>query len=325
MAITGRVWTPKPISCDLSNDEAVIVELREDRKSETRSANVWIPDSAPLREVVRETEWALVGGKGSQEVQVPIIDGRHAVGDFLRISGDQFVPSSEGLVEQVLGQLSGHKSLGVRRSELFLPVGTALTAVGELSSVIDHPTVFKNAYRSNGKMYVLHSPTNSRVPFILSHHTLPEMINSALETSAACSRLATWFAAAGVTMLAVSAYHHIWVWYREQKMRRRVENARKARQAAGSVGNHSGDGTNGARAAGVVEGDENGDVAGQRSAASEGEGAGLCVVCLQRSSQFVFPGCGHLCVCDSCIRSGNGLTKCPICRARGKPIRVYVT
>lgn len=324
MAITGRVWAPKPISCDLSNDEAVIVELREDKKSETRSANVWIPDSAPLREVVRETDWALVGGKGSQEVQVPIINGRHALGDFLRISGEQFVPSSEGLVEQVLGQLSGHKSLGVRRSELFLPVGTALTAVGELSTMVDHPKVFRNAYRTDGKMYVLQSPTNSKVPFLLSHQTLPEMITSALETSAICSRFATWFAAAGVTMLAVSAYHHIWVWYREQKMRRRADEARRTRQTNGSTSSRGGDPSSGAPAS-IVNGAENGDSSQQRSSILEGDGAGLCVICLQRNSQFVFPGCGHLCVCHSCNRSGNGLTKCPICRSRGKPIRVYVT
>ena len=45
-----------------------------------------------------------------------------------------------------------------------------------------------------------------------------------------------------------------------------------------------------------------------------------CVVCLQADSDMIFPGCGHLCVCQRC---GPQCDKCPICRSRMRAIRVY--
>lgn len=308
VAVTGRVWAKKPLKCELSDGDAAIITLSEDKKSETRSANVWLPDSSPLREVVKETDWAVVDGAGPFAVQVPILDGRRASGDYLQTSGDQFVPTSDGLVEQVLGQLAGHKSLGVRRVERYLPVGTALTAVGELSPVVDHPAAFNNAYRSEGKMYVLHAPAKG--PFILSRRSFPELIASAEATSLMCGRLAVVFTAAGVAMLAVSTYRRVWVWYREKKMRRRVEDARRKRRAAADTGT-----------ADTAVDNNGGGEAGQEGN-DEGR-RGTCVVCLNRESQMVFPSCGHLCVCNQC--AGTGLDRCPVCRGRGRPIRVFVT
>lgn len=47
---------------------------------------------------------------------------------------------------------------------------------------------------------------------------------------------------------------------------------------------------------------------------------GMCVICMQRNSNTVFPACGHMCTCTGCACS---LNRCPISRSRGRSIRVY--
>jgi hypothetical protein len=48
-----------------------------------------------------------------------------------------------------------------------------------------------------------------------------------------------------------------------------------------------------------------------------------CVICYQDgTASQVFP-CGHLCACNQCA-AHKDLAKCPICRAAGKPFRVYI-
>ena len=51
-----------------------------------------------------------------------------------------------------------------------------------------------------------------------------------------------------------------------------------------------------------------------------GAGGTECVICLDAARGMVFTACGHLCVCTHC---GASLTRCPVCRAHGSPIRVY--
>ena len=48
--------------------------------------------------------------------------------------------------------------------------------------------------------------------------------------------------------------------------------------------------------------------------------AGTCVVCIDHPVEVVFASCGHMCCCEKC---GSTLTRCPICRLRGSPIKVY--
>ena len=48
-----------------------------------------------------------------------------------------------------------------------------------------------------------------------------------------------------------------------------------------------------------------------------------CVICYKDGmASQVFP-CGHLCACNQCA-AHKDLAKCPICRAVGKPFRVYI-
>lgn len=270
-------------------------------------------NSEPLREVVRETDWALTDASG--HVHLPVLDGRRATGDYLQMSGDVFIPAEEGLLEQVLGQLAGHKSLGVRRSERVLAQGAVITAIGELATAMDHPGMFKGAFRAPGKVFVLQAPRKG--PFMLSRRRLPEIVASAQATSIYCTQMATFFTVAGATMLLAVGVRKVWLWHREQTMKRRVDEARRRRRTTAGGGGRSTSSTGAGMEVGHEE-DREGDQGGDAR-------SGTCVVCLERESELVYPQCGHLCVCSLCGGAGPGLGRCPICRSRGPPIKVFRT
>lgn len=92
--------------------------------------------------------------------------------------------------------------------------------------------------------------------------------------------------------------------------RQRAEEARRRRAAAESAAGAEGGGGEAGPAGGAEEGE-----AGAGAAARA-----VCPICLEREVEMVFPSCGHLCVCSTC---GAGLRRCPMCRSRGGPIRVY--
>jgi hypothetical protein len=54
--------------------------------------------------------------------------------------------------------------------------------------------------------------------------------------------------------------------------------------------------------------------------ATEAPPRSFCVVCMDRDADMVYPACGHLCLCHGC---SPGVQRCPICRSRQPPIRVY--
>jgi len=46
-----------------------------------------------------------------------------------------------------------------------------------------------------------------------------------------------------------------------------------------------------------------------------------CVVCYERGLEWIYPNCGHLCVCGTCAQT---TLVCPICQCGAPPIRVYI-
>lgn len=55
---------------------------------------------------------------------------------------------------------------------------------------------------------------------------------------------------------------------------------------------------------------------------------GKCCICMDNSSAHIFTGCGHLCVCKTCLSSMGSSAdgkkyKCPICRAESAVIQVF--
>lgn len=178
-----------------------------------------------------------------------------------------------------------------------------------LASVI-HPRLNKiTQYRlraSPGRMLALRPPSKEAAPpFVLSRLSLPELVSQLQAESATLSTLGRWLVGAGALSLAISSLLRLVAWRHHRKMRRRIDEARRARRA-------------GARAAGGTTATGASEPPAERPAPLL---EAPCAVCLERDCTMVFPSCGHLCVCEEC---GTGLRSCPLCRARGHAVRVYM-
>lgn len=177
----------------------------------------------------------------------------------------------------------------------------------------------QGAVRRGGRMLVLRAPRDG--PFLLSRQPLPELIASLQASAVACHQWSAAFTAVGASMLVAAASQRAATWLRERRIRARVQKALAQRRAtaaaAGAAAEGRQPGQGGALTpAGAAEGDA---AAGGDEGGGDGIARGLCVICLERQPETVFP-CGHLCACERC---GGGLQRCPICRTRGRPIRVY--
>ncbi|GLC35811.1 hypothetical protein PLESTB_000496700 [Pleodorina starrii] len=149
--------------------------------------------------------------------------------------------------------------------------------------------------------YSLRMP--GRGPFHVTTLTLPQL-RASLERTSGIIRVFAWgFGLLGAALVARKAWFAFRGLQTYRRYKRVMAMADAARRTAAAGGGAAGAATDG-------DGD-GGD--GERA-------AGTCVVCLDRDSDVVFSGCGHMCVCNSC--SGN-LTKCPICRVGSRTIRVY--
>ncbi len=171
--------------------------------------------------------------------------------------------------------------------------------------------------RRGGKMLVLRQPRDG--PFLLSRQPLPEVIASLQASSVACHQWAAAFSALGATMLVAAAAHKAATWLRQRRIRQRIEKALRERRAAAAAGG----GGETAAAAGQLPATGSGEAgaaAADGAEDDEGIARGLCVICFDQQPEVVFPACGHMCACARC---GGGLQRCPICRSRGRPIRVF--
>jgi len=316
-----------------------MMQLKEEKKSESRAADVWLTGSEPLRETTRECQWAVAqdasvafgkaeaghqgeaASDGNQDcVLVPVIQGSEARGRFMKLSGEVFHPAKDSVVEVLLGQLSGHRNVGIRITERYLPVGETITAIGELQEVLDTDTKsFEGAIRKDGKLYVIQEPQKGshRGTFILSNTSLPDLIDLYKGAAAFTNTVSIYFVATGTSMLLLAGYRKIFGWYHEKQMRKRVRDALVARNKERK---QMKDGHKDAR--GTTRGASSSSLSKQPSSDDEGT-QNLCVICLQSESKLVYNSCGHLCVCKACGSKGTARYKCPICRSSGKPIVVY--
>lgn len=318
VAITGRVWCKEPIPCALSDQEGVIVELREEKKTESRASDVWLSGTEPLRTVIREKPWAIVQsadavfgqqGAGAEDlVMVPVLDGSHARGSYFIKSGEVFYPAEESIMQHVVAHVSGHRSLGTREVERVLPTGQLVTAVGELCRVVDDPQGFEGAIRKDGNMIVLKAPSKNAKMFMLSSSSFPEIIDL-YRGAAASTRVASlYFIAVGSTMLFVTCYRRCRRMMHERAFVKRFREALKQKMA--TIEKQG----NAASAQPVEEETKSEDSIGM---------TGVCVICLDKRCTLAYAGCGHLCVCSGCSTRGSAQTMCPVCRTRGKPIVIY--
>lgn len=130
----------------------------------------------------------------------------------------------------------------------------------------------------------------------------------------------------GLVLMASKAAKALWRMHTGAQLKRRLQAAEAARaarlRAAGNINTTASGGPGQARARAGVAGDFSSSVGASSSFAAPGSGRppNTCVVCLDADLDLVFSPCGHMCCCHTC---GERLTKCPICRARAQPLRVY--
>uniref|UniRef100_A0A2P2KU91 RING-type E3 ubiquitin transferase n=1 Tax=Rhizophora mucronata TaxID=61149 RepID=A0A2P2KU91_RHIMU len=128
VAVSGRVGSDTPISCDYSGLRGVMVEeTAEQHFLKHNDAGSWIQDSALMLSMSKEVPWYLEDGTD----RVYVIGARGASGFVLTVGSEVFEESGRSLVRGTLDYLQGLKMLGVKRIERVLPTGTSLTVVGE--------------------------------------------------------------------------------------------------------------------------------------------------------------------------------------------------
>jgi len=49
---------------------------------------------------------------------------------------------------------------------------------------------------------------------------------------------------------------------------------------------------------------------------------GECKICMSNTINAVYPACGHMCACFDCSQA---TTRCPICRANGKGVKIFIS
>jgi hypothetical protein len=180
--------------------------------------------------------------------------------------------------------------------------------------------------------YVIRKPANGG-PSYITPLTVDQLKAALSSTARNCRFLAYALGAVGAVLMARKALSRLMQRMHERKVRARVaavEAARKARKraAAGTgapcaaCGAHRLARPSDAAAAGA-EGQQGGGAAAGSSGASSYNGdrePDTCVICLEENAETVFTQCGHMCCCVGC---GLGLDKCPICRIKGRAIKVY--
>jgi hypothetical protein len=135
-------------------------------------------------------------------------------------------------------------------------------------------------------------------------------------TSRVYKYAALGFGAVGMALIMRKLLVRLARSWRDLQTRRRLEQIREQRKAEQSRRSAAlvlaADRL--VEAPGAAQHDDNDDADGAERM------SGTCVVCIDKPVQMVFTSCGHMCCCEGC---GMRLMRCPVCRLRGSPIKVY--
>ncbi|KAF6256476.1 hypothetical protein COO60DRAFT_1529374 [Scenedesmus sp. NREL 46B-D3] len=311
VALRGRVDSPDPKQCELSDRKCVIHEVREEDIMLVKGPT-GAPERKPFdtRHECSEREWFVADDSGCQ---VKVVRGREANPSELAAvleSQQEYNDRRDGRQStlQTVGQIiTGGRHEGHRKTEKFLPVGAVITVVGELA---------RNSIDSSWlQRYLLRPPAPHGSPFFISNKSIAELHVALARRAGVYTRLAWWLGGVGSLLLVRKAAKHAYVRYKEHQARERVRKA-LARTARGSSSNAADPATSSTAAA----------AAGLDAAESGlgGRDSGMCVVCLSAPSEMVYVRCGHMCCCVACSQA-LGARRCPVCRAEGNVIKVFRT
>uniref|UniRef100_A0A061SG09 RING-type E3 ubiquitin transferase n=1 Tax=Tetraselmis sp. GSL018 TaxID=582737 RepID=A0A061SG09_9CHLO len=289
VAVAGRVWSSSPIKCEDESTKAAIVQTLEEKHFLKQLENGdWKFDKALLSKSTREVPWVLDDGSG---FCLEIVNGQSASGLNLMTVCDHYMPIGRSLIRSATDHLSGIRILGIRRTERALPVGTYVTAVGELAAVAPRAGTEEPGTGPTGSGLVLRRPAAGE-PFYITTSQLPELVESLSSLSRLCKWFAVGFGAVGVYLIASQVAVTAAKEWRARRLRAQMRSARRSPDRA--VGD---------------EMDENASTQDR------------CVVCMERPLDAVFSKCGHMCCCLECA---TRLQHCPICRRSSSVIRVYL-
>ncbi|PRW57591.1 mitochondrial ubiquitin ligase activator of NFKB 1 [Chlorella sorokiniana] len=213
VVLQGRVHTASPIVAALSGREAAVVQAVELLVTEKRQRTEdggelrWVRRTSLLMEETRSTAWSLVDGSGAElPIELPQRGRKGLLEGVLENGGDRLMPNRESRWGRVAEELLGDRTVGVQKSEEILPLGTVLTAVGELRSMIasGRPDAFEDALRTpGGRMLVL-------CPSLLSRTPIHALVNDAesdaveMEARAKLAQRAGYALLIGATLAGVA-------------------------------------------------------------------------------------------------------------------------
>lgn len=309
-AIVGTISCRKPVSCSLSDKECAIVERVEEKKVESLVNNVWVSGFETISVDRREGVFGIL----VDDMVVPVVRPLSLEGKYLVKSGEVFEPNKNehSLVHHVVGQVSGHRDLGVRTTEKCLPVGAVVTAIGELAwdtvdgtyTGSDSAKLMKNPKGLSSTALVLRPPSGrdrDKQHFMLWEGASFASIIDMYRGAASFAGTACMYCyVVGASMLGTTLLRTLHRKYREKaflnKFRRDLRDKRKHVDPK--------------------------SIPSSSSSEREQESEHICVVCLDAPCSKAYP-CGHFCICTDCSSRGSASIKCPICRTHGKPIIIY--
>ncbi|KAL5561627.1 hypothetical protein UlMin_031374 [Ulmus minor] len=277
VAISGRVASETPISCEFSGLRGVVVEeTAEQHFLKHNDAGSWIQDSALMLSMSKEVPWYLDDGSA----RAYVVGARGATGFALPIASEIFEESGRSLVRGTLDYLQGLKMLGVKRIERVLPTGTSLTIVGEAAKDDIGTVRVQRPHKG---------------PFYVTPKTIDQLIIN-------LGKWARWYkyASAGLTVFGVYLIAKHAIQYIMER-RRRLELQKRVLAAAAKRSGDDNEGSND-KAESVPDGTKRDRLMPD-----------LCVICLEQDYNAVFVPCGHMCCCTTC---SSQLTNCPLCRRR---------
>ncbi|WIA21940.1 hypothetical protein OEZ85_004306 [Tetradesmus obliquus] len=316
VALRGRVDSPDPKQCELSERKCVIHEVHEEDIMLVKGPT-GAPERKPFdtRHECTEREWFVADDSGTQ---IKVVRGREASPSELSSVLEQQQEYNErrdgphSTMQTVSQIITGGRYQGHKKTEKFLPVGAIITVVGELA---------RNSISSGSlQRFMLRPPAPHGSPFYISNKGITELHMALARRAGVYTRLAWCLGGVGALLLARKAAKHAYIRYKERQARERVRKA-LARLAQGAAGSDA------STAAGL---DASAAAAGLDAAESGAAGpgnsrdAGVCVVCLSAPSEMVYVRCGHMCCCLRCSQA-LGAKRCPVCRAEGNVIKVFRT
>lgn len=174
VALRGRVESPDPKPCELSERKAVIHEIHEEDIMLVKGPT-GAPERKPFdtRHETTEREWFVAD---DSRTDVKVVRGREAspseLSTVLEVSQeyDEQRDMKHTAMQTVSQIITGGRYQGHKRTEKFLPVGAIVTVVGELA---------RNSIASGGGTpafrFLMRPPSPHGRPYFITNKTITEL------------------------------------------------------------------------------------------------------------------------------------------------------